>query len=93
MSHDMLGRAERPTPEHPLGKAVCGTPITPGLIVWTNEMRTGVVVDDPERFARPYWDGWFEVLSEGRRVLQDQNRVITVFEGRRASDHHEKEGR
>lgn len=82
MTRQMLGKAQLPSEEHPMGVAVCGTPITPGLIVWTNEYKPGVVTDaqrhDPE---------WFDVrFADGGTVMQNGERVATVFEGKRAVD-------
>lgn len=82
MPRDMLGKAELPTPDHPMGVTVDGVPITPGLAVWTNEYRAGEVADtvrhDPE---------WFDVrYATGGVVMQNGERVATVFEGRSAAD-------
>jgi hypothetical protein len=83
-----LGKSQPPSEQYPLGVTVDGVPITPGLAVWTNDMEAGVVIDDPARFTREHWDGWFEVATKpGARLgtLQNWERVATTFEGREAS--------
>lgn len=80
----MMNRSRPPSAEHPLGVAVCGTPITPGLAVWTNEFRVGVVTGvDEAKVRAPGFDGWFDVLyADGRKVMQNADRVSTVVEKR-----------
>lgn len=77
----LLGKAQNPSEEHPMGVAVCGTPIEPGLIVWTNEYKPGIVTEHKHN------DGWFDVrYATGGRTMQNPERVATVFEGKRAAD-------
>lgn len=70
-----------------LGRTADGVDIVDGLIVWTNEMRPGVVRLDRYRTSD---DGWFDVecppdgSGRGRRVMQNGERVATRFEGRDA---------
>lgn len=70
--------SEKPSVRHPMGVAVCGTPIVPGLVVFTNEMRVGVV--QPPRY-RPGPEGWFDVAypGGGGTVMQNPERVATRF--------------
>lgn len=72
-----------PSAEHPYGVAVCGTPIEPGLQVWTNEFEAGTVTSRPLSS-----DQWFEVrYPNGKTVLQDAQRVSTKLEdGHLAAD-------
>ena len=80
----MLGKAQMPSPEHPMGVAVCGTPIAPGLVVFTNEYKVGVVEDNSDRATDREW---FDVrYPDGRRCFQNGERVATEFEGKRARD-------
>lgn len=67
-----------------LGKTWDGVPITHGLAVFTNEMRVGLVEADRVRASD---DGWFDVrYADGRRVMQNAERVATRFEGRNAAE-------
>lgn len=59
------------------GETWDGVPITPGLVVFTNEMRAGVVVPGSHREHNP---GWFDVeYRNGGKVMQDASRVATHF--------------
>ena len=70
-------RSQKPSAAHPMGVAVCGTPIEPGLFVFTNEMRVGKVVAGSMREHNP---GWFDVqYRDGSKVMQDPGRVTTRF--------------
>lgn len=61
-----------------------GVPLTEGLVVWTNEFRVGRVTFKRHRVSD---DGWFDVeYPEGRTVMQNSERVATVFEGVKAVD-------
>lgn len=63
-----------------------GVTITPGLIVFTNEMRAGKVVDGSVREHNP---GWFDVqYRDGSQVMQNAERVATHFNGANATDVH-----
>lgn len=62
-----------------------GVEIVEGLVVFTNEMRTGVV----RAGHRSYEEGWFDVeYADGRRVMMNGDRVATRFEGRDALAEH-----
>lgn len=62
-----------------LGRTADGATVTDGLAVFTNEMRVGVVRTDRYRTAD---DGWFDVeYADGRRVMQNGERVATRFDG------------
>ena len=64
------------------GTSADGKQVTPGLIVFTNEMRVGKVV---EGFRNN--EGWFDVeYRTGGRVMQNAERVATRFEQRKAED-------
>lgn len=83
MTRPMLGKAEPPSDEHPMGVTVDGVHIEPGLVVWTNEYRPGTVLSNHR--TRP--SEWFDVeYATGGRVMQNCERVATVFEGKRATD-------
>lgn len=65
-------------------KTADGVPLSDGLIVFTNEMRTGRV-----DLATLDSEGWFDVVyPSGGRVMQNWDRVATRFEGRVAADEH-----
>lgn len=60
-------------------------PITPGLIVFTNEMRAGKVVEG----LREHNPGWFDVeYRDGGKVTQSADRVTTHFNGQSAARTH-----
>ena len=72
-----IDRSQRPSERHPYGVAVCGTPIEPGMFVFTNEMRVGKVV---EGSIRPHNPEWFDVeYRDGSTVMQNPERVATKF--------------
>lgn len=63
-----------------MGKTHEGVAVVPGLHVWTNEMRAGVVGQEEK-----YTPGWFEVYyADGGSVLQNAERVAIYFMGRSA---------
>ena len=75
----MTERADQ-SQTHDFGTTWDGVPIVPGLVVFTNEMRVGVVED------HDYGQGWFDVrYATGGAVLQNAERVATHFEGRSAA--------
>lgn len=62
-----------------LGRTYDGVPIVEGLAVFTNEMKVGLVRTDRVRASD---DGWFDVeYADGRRVMQNADRVATHFTG------------
>lgn len=62
-----------------LGTTDDGVKIVDGLPVITNEMTVGLVRTDRFRTAQ---DGWFDVeYADGRRVMQNGERVTTRFRG------------
>lgn len=82
-----IGKAENPSEQHPMGVTVDGVHIEPGLAVWTNEYRAGIVTD-----RLRHNDGWFDVrYPNGRTVMQNPERVATAFEGKRAINELQKQ--
>lgn len=66
-----------------LGTTADGVPVVDGLVVFTNEMRPGVI---NLAAYRPLHDGWFDVdYPDGGVALQNGERVATRFEGRSAT--------
>lgn len=75
-----IDRSQKPSEQHPMGVAVCGTSITPGLIVFTNELRAGKVVPRDYGVHTTAFDEWFDVVYRtGSKVMQNPERVTTVF--------------
>lgn len=84
---ELLGKAQNPSEEHPMGVTVDGVHIEPGLVVWTNEYRAGIVQEPKHREYASTFDGWFDVrYPSGGGALQNPERVATEFEGKRAID-------
>ncbi len=72
------------TPNPDLGLTADGVPIVDNLLVITNEMRVGKIRLDRYRASD---DGWFDVeYADGRRVMQNSERVATRFGTRSAKD-------
>lgn len=73
-------RSQKPSAAHPMGVAVCGTPIEPGLFVFTNEMRVGKVRARDRELYGSSADEWFDVVyRDGSTVMQNPERVATTF--------------
>lgn len=67
------------TNTNPVGKTADGVDIVEGMPVITNEMQAGLVRLDRYRASD---DGWFDVeYADGRRVMQNGERVATRFRG------------